>query len=292
MLRTLVDARRVVALAVAGCVGAWGLSTYPFSTQNPFLGLIALEAPGVCRGLAYGYATLWFTTPFYAASLIGSLVAIIVYGYAPSEAARPLPSYPEPESRPTPMLVLGERHFDTEPGRAPAPTWLTVPQRGLYTGIMILGAVGTGKTSACMYPYVDQLLRWRADDEARKVGGLVLEVKGDFCVQVRTMLKRAGRSDDYLEVGLDTGYLLQPAAQRPRPVRRGLRRRHAAEQPVRQVEGTVLAAGVHRPAQVRHPAATHRRGLHDVLGGVPLHPRRQADRPGHSTAHGVDGQGA
>ena len=210
MLRTLVDARRVVALGVAGCVGAWGLSMYPFSTQDPFLGLIALEAPGVCRALSYGYATLWFTTPFYAASLVGSLVAIIVYGYAPSEAERPLPSYPEPESRPTPMLVLGERHFDTEPGRAPAPTWLTVPQRGLYTGIMILGAVGTGKTSACMYPYVDQLLRWRADDESRKIGGLVLEVKGDFCVQVRSMLERAGRADDYLEVGLDTGLCYNP----------------------------------------------------------------------------------
>jgi hypothetical protein len=25
---------------------------------------------------------------------------------------------------------------------------------------MILGAVGTGKTSACMYPCVEQLLRW------------------------------------------------------------------------------------------------------------------------------------
>jgi hypothetical protein len=175
MLRTIVDARRVVALGVAGGVGAWGLSAYPFSTQDPFLGLIALEAPGVCRALAYGYATLWFTTPFFAASLLGSLVAIVVYRYAPAEAVRPLPMYPEPESRPTPMLVLGERHFDTEPGRAPAPTWLTVPQRGLYTGIMILGAVGTGKTSGCMYPYVDQLLRWRADDEGRNAcaqGGL------------------------------------------------------------------------------------------------------------------------
>jgi hypothetical protein len=27
---------------------------------------------------------------------------------------------------------------------------------------MILGAVGAGKTSGCMYPYVDQLLAWRA----------------------------------------------------------------------------------------------------------------------------------
>src|SRR5229473_80625 len=90
--------------------------------------------------------------------------------------SRPLPSYAMPETRPTPSLILGEAHFISTPGRAPTPTWLTIPQRGLYTGVMILGAVGTGKTSACMYPYVDQLLRWRADDRDRKVGGLVLEV--------------------------------------------------------------------------------------------------------------------
>ena len=75
---------------------------------------------------------------------------------------------------------------------------------------MVLGAVGTGKTSACMYPYVDQLLRWKADDPARKLGGLVLEVKGDFCGQVRSMLRRTGREADYVEVGLDTGVCYNP----------------------------------------------------------------------------------
>lgn len=100
--------------------------------------------------------------------------------------SRPLPPYPDPEKRSTPMLALGETHHYTTPGRAPQPTWLTIPQRGLYTGTMVLGAVGTGKTSACMYPYVDQLLRWRSDDPHKKIGGLVLEVKGDFCGQVRS----------------------------------------------------------------------------------------------------------
>jgi hypothetical protein len=75
---------------------------------------------------------------------------------------------------------------------------------------MILGAVGTGKTSACMYPYVEQLLRWRARDPDQKVGGLVLEVKGDFCHQVRDILVRADRADDYLEIGLDTGFCYNP----------------------------------------------------------------------------------
>src|SRR6185369_11093642 len=60
----------------------------------------------------------------------------------------------------------------------------------------------TGKTSACMYPYAEQLLRWRAGDPDRKIGGLVLEVKGDFCQQVRGMLGRAGRESDYAEIRL------------------------------------------------------------------------------------------
>ena len=65
---------------------------------------------------------------------------------------------------------------------------------------MVLGAVGTGKTSACMYPYVNQLLRWRSADPDWKIGGLVLEVKGDFCGQVRSMLRRAGREADYVVI--------------------------------------------------------------------------------------------
>lgn len=210
MLRALVDARRIIALAIAGAVGVWGLSAYPFVPDNAFLGLIDLRAPRVFALLRYGYATLWFSTPFLAASLLVSLAAIVVYRRVPSAQFTALPPYPEPETRPAPTLVLGEAHFEATPGRAPAPQWLTIPQRGLYTGIMVLGAIGTGKTSACMYPYVDQLLRWRSADPDRKIGGLVLEVKGDFCGQVRSILQRAGRESDYVEIGLDSGICYNP----------------------------------------------------------------------------------
>src|ERR671912_1062923 len=195
MLRKIVEARAVVALAMSGGVGLWGLRAYPVSHDDVFLGLIGERAPGMLSVLTYGSPTLWSTTPYFAASLVMSLVAIIVYRRAPRARVRPLPPYPQPEQRPTPSLVLGERHYATTPGPAARPEWLIVPQRGLYTGVMILGAVGTGKTSACMYPYVDQLLRWRAQDPDRKVGGLVLEVKGDFCRQLRHMLERANRRD-------------------------------------------------------------------------------------------------
>jgi hypothetical protein len=210
MLRRIVEKRAVVAMLVAVATGAWGLRAYPVDTDNVFLGLIQLENPSVFRVLVYGYATLWFTTPYFIASLLTSLVTIAVYRRLPDARVRALPRYPEPSLRGAPSLVLGETHRLTEAGPSAAPTWLEIPQRGLYTGLMVVGAVGTGKTSACMYPYVQQLLHWKADDADRKIGGLVLEVKGDFCRQVRTILTEAKRPEDYLELGLDTGVCYNP----------------------------------------------------------------------------------
>ena len=152
MLRTILDARQLVAMSVAAVIGATGLHVYPLPTDDVFLSLIALRTPTIFKMLAYGYATIWFTTPFFAASLVTSMFAILVYHRLPATRSRPLPPYEMPETRPTPSLILGEAHYISKPGRAPTPAWLTIPQRGLYTGVMILGAVGTGKTSACMYP--------------------------------------------------------------------------------------------------------------------------------------------
>jgi len=202
MLRMVFESRVLVITIAAAVVGAWGLHAFPVDTGNVFLGLIQLQNPLAFSIITYGYATFWFSTPFLAASLVLSLLGLVVGHHPRTARTRSLPTYPRPEDRPRPMLVLGERHFATRPGRAPAPQWLTIPQRGLYTGIMLIGAPGTGKTSAGMYPFVEQLLHWRARDPERKMGGLVLEVKGDFCRQVREILTRADRADDYIEIGL------------------------------------------------------------------------------------------
>src|SRR5918996_1255250 len=164
MIRNILAARALVAMGVAAVVGTWGVFAHPVDLENPFLDLIALQNPPVFRVFTYGYATLWFSSTFFAASLALSVLAIVASRAPDRVRARPLPRYPDPSSRPAPSLVLGEAHLSRTYGPAPNPTWLTIPQRGLYTGVMILGAVGTGKTSACMYPYVDQLLRWRAHD--------------------------------------------------------------------------------------------------------------------------------
>jgi hypothetical protein len=73
-----------------------------------------------------------------------------------------------------------------------------------------LGAIGSGKSSCAMYPFAEQILAYKADDKDKRIGGLTLEVKGDFCHKVKEILTRHGRPEDYIEIGLDSEYCYNP----------------------------------------------------------------------------------
>ena len=209
-MRVLLQWRTPVNLILAALVGMLGVRAWPFPSGNVLLSVMEVRTPGLFHGLAYLYAALWFTTPFIALSITTALLYVVVMRVDRGVAYGPLPRYPDPADRTEPFLVLGEQHHSTHPARVAHPTWLTIPRRGLHTGVMVLGAVGTGKTSACLYPYVEQLLAWKPRSPDEKIGGLVLEVKGDFCTQVQAMLTRHGRADDYVEIGLDSPYCYNP----------------------------------------------------------------------------------
>ena len=113
------------------------------------------------------------------------------------------PRWPLSPTADGPAIVVGEVHHPVKAIERPAPEWLPIPERGLYTGVAIFGAVGSGKTSACMHPFAPQLLSGHADNPERRVAALVLEVKGDFCHDIRRMLGELGRADDYVELSLD-----------------------------------------------------------------------------------------
>ncbi len=63
--------------------------------------------------------------------------------------------------------------------------------------------MGPGKPWACAPPSPRQLLGWQAQDPERRIAALVLEVKGDFCHQVRGILADAGRAGDCIGLGDD-----------------------------------------------------------------------------------------
>ena len=193
MLRKIVEARAVVALAMAGGVGALGTARV-----SRFAGRRVPRADRRTGTRSAVRADLRLRHALVHHAVLRRISGDVTRGdrRVSTRAARACPAAAAVPSARAATHSVARSWRDAlshDSGPAPRPEWLTVPQRGLYTGVMVLGAVGTGKTSACMYPYVDQLLRWKADDPARKLGGLVLEVKGDFCGQVRSMLRRTGR---------------------------------------------------------------------------------------------------
>jgi hypothetical protein len=61
-----------------------------------------------------------------------------------------------------------------------------------------------------MYPYAEQILAYRANDPRHRIGGIILEVKGDFCRKVKQILDRHDRGDDYIEISLESEYRYNP----------------------------------------------------------------------------------
>ena len=206
---------RAVAAMAAGSVawyahGLW--LPWPAAGSVPLLDLVELRNPG-----AYTlFRIWWWLAPLCAGSVLAAfaLNAWQLWGPAASRrrpaAKGRLPADPFRADSAEISLTVGELHHPVEPSEAERPRWLTLPARGLYTGICVVGAVGSGKTSACLHPFARQLLGWQARDSERRAAALVLEVKGDFCFEVRKILADHGRDKDYLELGLEGDWAWNP----------------------------------------------------------------------------------
>ena len=196
---------RMLAWAAFGAVAVlarWRFWPWPDPGEAPALDLVAVYDPAL-----YWAFWLWgWAWPAAAGGVAGSFAmsAWDVWGpRAGSVAVRGrLPAWPLSGHEAEPAVVVGEQHHPVSPVEVERPTWLTVPAAGLFTGTAIFGATGSGKTAACMRPFAQQLFSWQAAEPERRASGLVLEVKGDFCHQVRAILKACDREGDYAEIGI------------------------------------------------------------------------------------------
>ena len=115
-----------------------------------------------------------FTTPYFAFSLLFSFAYIFVLGSGSEAHCAEAAQHTRHRARErTCFVVLGEVHHPKKREPVETPQWLAIPERGLYTGIAVFGAIGSGKTSCCMYPYAEQILGFQADDpdsRARRAG--------------------------------------------------------------------------------------------------------------------------
>ena len=184
----------------------WSFVRRPFPSldEHPILALVQYHTPDF-----FSFMVLWYyLSPFVAVMLCG-LISVTVWkvwlegrrrDFAPFAK---LPPWPLSADQKAPAIVIGEVHHPVEAREIFSPSWLTIPERGLYTGVAIFGAVGSGKTSACMNPFARQLLGWQAGNPHMRAAALILEVKGDFCHDIRQILVDAGRGQDYIELGMD-----------------------------------------------------------------------------------------
>ena len=198
--------RLLRAVLVIGGVSAASAWTWPgaFPEADPVAVLVRYHTPNVYTAVVAWY----YVAPGVAALLAGQFLLSTSRIWFARMGVRvglrsSLPRWPLSPAADGPAIVVGEVHHPVKLAESPTPEWLTIPERGLYTGVAIFGAVGSGKTSACMHPFARQLLNWQATNSERRAAALVLEVKGDFCHDIRRMLTELDRDGDYIELSLD-----------------------------------------------------------------------------------------
>jgi hypothetical protein len=118
--------------------------------------------------------------------------------------------------------VAGPRRstFRRTSGRAPRPRSLMIPQRGLYTGVMILGAVGTAKRRRAYIRLPTSWSAGRPEDSRQLIGGCSTS-RGTSATKSGSVAGRRRRARRHRN---RPGYgAVQPVAQRCRTVHRRVR---------------------------------------------------------------------
>ena len=250
--------RLLRALLVIGGVSAACAWTWPgaFPEGDPVAVLVRYHTPNVYTAVVAWYYVAPGVAALLAAQFLVSTSRIWFARMGVSLGLRSrLPSWPLSPSADGPAIVIGEVHHPVKLDESPTPEWLTIPERGLYTGVAIFGAVGSGKTSACMHPFARQLLSWHADNPERRAAALVLEVKGDFCHDIRRMLTELDRGEDYIELSLDGRLTWNPlSATWLDSYSLAYTVASLLESTLREGQRTVLATGLHESGPLDHRA--------------------------------------
>ncbi len=168
LTHTLIVYRVALSVGVAAAASIVLHTFWPWPNAVPLLRYFALARSSIYMMVAHGYDVFLFTTPFILCSMLLSLVYVHVYRREVEVSAGSLPVLPDLLSRSDLALVLGEVYQQLRPDPSPAPQWLEIPERGLYTGIAVIGSIGSGKTQGVILPAMRQLFTYRAT--TRRVG--------------------------------------------------------------------------------------------------------------------------
>ena len=86
---------------------------------------------------------------------------------------------------------------------------VSIPEKGLFQNILITGTIGTGKTSSAMYPFTKQLIAYNCNND-KKIGMLILDVKGNYYSEVMKYCNLYNRQSDLIPISLGGFYTYNP----------------------------------------------------------------------------------
>ena len=85
-----------------------------------------------------------------------------------------------------------------------------LPKSGLFQNFLITGTIGSGKTSSAMYPFTKQLIKYNYLNPNKKIGMLILDVKGNYYSQVKKYVQNYNLQDDLIVIELNTNITYNP----------------------------------------------------------------------------------
>jgi hypothetical protein len=107
------------------------------------------------------------------------------------DVVRPFTLRPYPQA-PALQIVIGEKH-DDRGRRIPDPSWFSLEGGAIYTGILVVGDTGSGKTTCAGFPWLEKMIQ-------SGLGGFVLDAGGAYVRFVQRQMKAAGREQDLIVI--------------------------------------------------------------------------------------------
>ena len=85
-----------------------------------------------------------------------------------------------------------------------------IPESGLFQNFLITGTIGSGKTSSAMYPFTKQIMEYNHNNPNKKIGMLILDVKGNYYKQIKEYSRVYNLEDDLIIIELNSNIFYNP----------------------------------------------------------------------------------
>jgi hypothetical protein len=143
VIQRILHARNFLACILAAATGMALYFRAPFPDANLFLHIMTIRSSSAFLVLKYSYTLFLYTTPYIAYSVLLPGVYILALKATRTIRAGKLPIHLDPAQGTELSLVVGELHHPRTQMPTETSHRLVIPERGLFTGIAIVGAVGS-----------------------------------------------------------------------------------------------------------------------------------------------------